>query len=48
MSTDDEIVACVANIPVHWNADGSVKRYLLDREDSELVVKRLREAGFLK
>jgi hypothetical protein len=43
-----QAIDCVASIPVHWNADGSVKHCLLDRDDAELVVRALIEAGLVK
>jgi hypothetical protein len=47
-SYKEKAIDCVANIPVHWNTDGSVKQILVDAEDATVIVEALIEAKLLK
>lgn len=48
MSYYGQAIECVSSIATHWNADGSVKNYLLDKRDARLVVDELVGAGLLR
>lgn len=45
MDIRDEAIDYVANIPTHWDADGTPRFFLLDRADAEVVVDALYENG---